>query len=78
MKPTRPTETKTAPLAGVRFLKPDELFTLLGYRSRAEGWRAVKRAGVPFIRVNARKALFDEREVAAWLAARTVGTRRAS
>lgn len=67
--PTSPFET----IQGRRLVKPAEVFKLLGYADRAAGWAAVRAAGIPFIRINSRRALFDERAVVAWLDSRTVG-----
>ncbi len=48
---------------------------LLGYADRAAFWVAVKAAGIPFIRINPRRCLFDEATVQAWLRSRTVHKR---
>ena len=61
-----------------RFLKPDVVFKALGYSDRAAGWAAVKAAGIPFVRINQRRALFDEAAVQAWIDSRTVGKGGAS
>jgi hypothetical protein len=46
---------------------------LLNYTDSTTFWQAVKRAGVPFIRISARRAIFRERDLEAWMDARTVG-----
>ena len=66
--------TISTPLAGARFLRPAEVFALLGYTDRSAAWQAVKRAGIPFVRINARRCLFEESAVRAWLDAQTVGS----
>lgn len=68
---------KPGPLAEERFLKPADIAPLLGVKysetARAGFWRAVRRAGVPFIRVNDRKMVFEESAVRAWMDSRRVG-----
>jgi hypothetical protein len=45
----------------------------LAYTDKSGFWTAVKSAGIPHIRVNSRKILFEEKAVNAWLKSRTVG-----
>ncbi len=63
----------TAPLAGARFLSSREVMPLLGYRDLSGFWDAVKAAGIPFIRINSRRCVFEESSLRAWLDRRTVG-----
>ena len=63
----------SAPFDGARFLTAAQVMPLLGYSDRSAFWCAVKAAGIPFIRINARRCLFEESAVRAWLDARTVG-----
>ena len=50
-----------------------EVMSLLNYRSRQSFWQAVHTQGIPFIRINCRRAVFPRAELMAWLKARTVG-----
>lgn len=69
------TATTSRPLSEVTLLKPEKVMRLLGYADRAAFWVAVKAAGIPFIRINPRRCLFDEATVQAWLRSRTVHKR---
>ena|GEM_PF-1039995 len=62
-----------APLGGARFLTAKQVMPLLSYSDCSGFWQAVKGAGIPFIRINARRCLFEESAVRAWLDSRTVG-----
>jgi hypothetical protein len=64
-----------APLNGAKFISPKVVFALLGYRDSSVGWKAVRRAGIPYVRINARRILFEEVQVRAWIDRHTVGTR---
>lgn len=44
-----------------------------GYSNRASFLEFIKREGVPFYRFGARRIMFDQAEVNAWLASRKVG-----
>lgn len=46
---------------------------LLGYKGSTEFWQAVRRAGIPFVRVSKRRAIFRECDLETWMQARTVG-----
>ncbi len=65
----------SAPLNGAKFIAPKVVFALLGYSDVSGAWKAVRKAGVPFIRINPRRILFEESQVRAWLDRRTVGSR---
>ena len=56
-----------------RYLKSDQVMTMLGYSNRSSFWQSVKRSGIPYVRVNARRCLFDQRQLSAWLLRRSVG-----
>lgn len=45
-----------------------------GYKDRASFWSFVRSAGVPHIRLNARRIMFDENQLADWLAKRSSNT----
>lgn len=62
-----------APLSGARFLSASEVMPMLGYSDRSAFWQACKSAGIPFIRINARRCVFEESSVRSWLDSRTVG-----
>jgi len=62
-------------LNGTRFLKSSAVMAALGYRNRCSFWEFVRRQGVPHVRLNARRILFDERALADWLDRRTAGPR---
>ena len=64
------------PLKDRRLITSQELARILGYSSRPAFWEAVRRAGIPFIRINARRFMFDEAEVEAWLEKRKVGGKK--
>lgn len=46
---------------------------LLGYDDSTSFWQAVRRAGIPFVRISPRRSVFRERDIEAWMDARTVG-----
>ena len=62
-----------ASLSETRYLKSGEVMRVLGYSDRPAFWLAVKKSRIPFIRVNARRCLFDEAAVRAFLDSHTVG-----
>lgn len=62
-----------APLTEARFLNASEVMPVLGYTNRSAFWQAVKAAKIPFIRINARRCVFEESSVRSWMDARTVG-----
>ena len=73
------TTTVAAPvLSSGRTFKTEEVMNLLGYEDSTTFWQAVRRAGIPFVRVSTRRALFRERDLEAWMQARTVGNTRAA
>lgn len=64
-----------APLSEARFLRSDKVMQLLGYSDRSAFWQSVKRSGIPFVRINQRRCIFEESQIRAWLDRRTVGSR---
>ena len=56
-----------------RFLNTGAVMRMLGYSNAQAFWVAVRSAGIPFIRINARKSIFDESAIMQWLESRTVG-----
>ena len=67
---------RNTPLQERRLITSNELARVLGYNNRAAFWDAVRRAGIPYIRINARRFMFDAAEVEAWLERRKVGGRK--
>lgn len=65
-------------LAPDRFLKSGAVMTLLGYKNRASFWEFVRRSGVPHIRLNPRRIVFDGRAIYDWLERRSSGQKRIS
>lgn len=71
---TTHTENKPAPvLTSGRTFTTEEAMRLFNYKDSTTFFQAVRRAGIPFIRVSARRAMFRERDLEAWMDARTVG-----
>ena len=72
------TTAKPAPvvLGSGRVLSTEETMAALGYDDRTSFWQAVRRAGLPFVRISARRAVFRERDLEAWMDDRTVGILR--
>lgn len=62
-----------APFGGTRFLTANQLMPILGYTDRGAFWSGVRAAGLPFVKFNERKILFEEKAVQAWLNSRRVG-----
>ena len=56
---------------GHRYLKSAAVMALLGYRNRASFWAFVRHSGVPHVRLNARRIMFEEQALLAWLARRS-------
>lgn len=49
------------------------IMTQLGYNNRASFLEFIKREGVPFYRLGARRIMFQQQEVESWLARHKVG-----
>ena len=62
-----------APRSEAPFLKSDQVMTILGYTDRSSFWQAVRRSGIPYVRVNARRCIFDREQLMAWIQRRSVG-----
>lgn len=66
-----------APLGGTRLLRcPAEVMSLTGHRDRTSWWQWARRAGLPLIRLSARKYVIEESALRDWLASRTLGRLR--
>jgi hypothetical protein len=51
-----------------------EVQHLLGYRSRPAFWSFVKKAGLPCIRINSRRIMFQKDAIEGWLRHRSIGS----
>jgi len=63
---------QTQVFGGKRFLKSGVVMELLGYQDRASFWDFVRRSGVPHVRLNARRILFEEQALLDWIRRRSV------
>jgi len=54
-------------------MKSEEAQRLLCYTDKKSFWDFVHAQGVPCVRLNARRILFDRAAVEAWLGRRTIG-----
>jgi predicted DNA-binding transcriptional regulator AlpA len=61
------------PLSERKFLRTEKVRELLGYNDTAALMQAARAAGIPFVKINGRRILWDEDAVNAWLESRTVG-----
>ena len=53
------------------FLKSSDVMATLGYSNRSSFWEFVRRNGVPHIRLNQRKIIFEEDALGDWLSRRS-------
>jgi predicted DNA-binding transcriptional regulator AlpA len=49
------------------YLKSSLVMAKLGYSNRSSFWEFVRRGGVPHIRLNSRRIMFEEQALADWL-----------
>ena len=61
-------------LGSGRILSTTETMAITGHSDRTSFWQSVKRAGIPYVRISARRAIFRETDLEAWMRAKTVGT----
>jgi hypothetical protein len=61
------------PLDGRRFATSSAVMGLFGYGSRAAFHQFVKASGVPCLRLNSRRFMFDEAQLQDWIAKRSTG-----
>jgi len=74
VKPNKNKKTLPVTLLGSgKVLSTEETMALLGYFDKTTFWQMVKRAGIPHVRLSARRAVFRERDLEAWMDAQTVG-----
>jgi predicted DNA-binding transcriptional regulator AlpA len=70
-------ETNIAtPPAEERFLSSKQVRKMLGYSDVAAFWATVRAQGIPHVRVNSRRFIFDRVAVNAWLESRMIGGAR--
>lgn len=55
----------------MRFLFSREVMQLLRYQNRSAFWQFVYANGVPHVRLNARKIVFDQRHLEEWIRRRS-------
>lgn len=60
-----------APLTSRSYLKSSAVMAMFGYRNRAAFWDFVRRDGVPHIRFNPRRIMFEEQALSDWLSRRS-------
>ena len=60
-------------LSQTRLCSAQEIRTLFRYKSPSAFWEFAKSSGLPHIRLNARRILFDRAAVEDWLRQRAVG-----
>jgi predicted DNA-binding transcriptional regulator AlpA len=70
-----PVSTAKPILNGARFLKSDDVMRMLGYSDRSAFWCFAKASGLPHIKLNLRRCLFEESAVREWLNEKTIGGR---
>ena len=70
------TQNNTQPLADARFLTKENVKPITGHKDDSAFWQFVHRNGVPFVRLGARRIVFEESSLRAWLNSRTVGQKR--
>ncbi len=58
-------------IMGRKFLKGADVMAALGYTNRAAFWEFVRAEGVPHIRLNARRIIFEEAALTDWLQRRS-------
>lgn len=56
-----------------KFLKSSVVMETLGYTNRAAFWEFVRAEGVPHIRLNARRIMFEELALTDWIQRRSTG-----
>ena len=66
------TPAQSQVFGGKRFLKSGVVMELLGYQDRASFWDFVRRSGMPHVRLNARRILFEEQALLDWIRRRSV------
>ena len=72
-------KTSTIPIlpAPGRLLTSAAVKARLGYRNKASFWAFVHRAGLPCIRLNARRIMFDQQQLEDWIASHSTTGRAA-
>lgn len=70
-----PSSDQTSRPFASKLVKSSAVMDALGYTNRAAFWDFVKRSGVPHIRLNARRIMFDEHALSEWLTRRSSASR---
>lgn len=75
METTATTLASRPSVAGLDFLKPDEVMPALGFTptERKNFWEMVHAEGCPVTRLNRRRLVFERSALVAWLQSRTAG-----
>lgn len=60
---------------GNALLKSADVMAYFGYRNRCSFWDFVRRHGVPHVRLNARRIMFEEQALTDWIARRSTRSR---
>lgn len=72
----QPSVDAANPVAGVRFITHRQVMPLTGHTDPSAFWQFVHRNGVPFVRLGARRIVFEESALRAWIDSRSVGQKR--
>ena len=68
--------TNAEPVAGIgNLLTSTQVMGILGYRNRPGFFQFCRAHGVPHIRLNARRIMFDANVLNAWLASRSTASK---
>lgn len=70
--------TSNPTLTETRFLTSSEAQRLLRFNRRSNFWEFVRRNGIPFVKMSARRPLFEEGALRAFIESRTVGRKEAA
>ncbi len=67
--------TAAAPVFSTgRIFQTKDAMQLLGFSDSTSFWQAVKRSGLPYVRISARRAIFRETDLTAWMDSRVIGS----
>lgn len=73
-EPPGPASKATRDLPGLgSFYSSREVMELLGYKDSTTFFQAVRRIGLPYVRITRSKTVFRADDLNAWMASRTVG-----
>lgn len=60
-------------MSSTRFLKSRAVMVLFGYKNRSSFHQWVKSSGVPHVRLNQRRIVFEEAQLSDWVTKHSVG-----